>query len=57
MSEVVKTGVLRFEGAIFSKWYGYASKGTLYRESPKLRFSKTRARLDAWKLARSLGWK
>jgi hypothetical protein len=46
-------GVRQFEGAIFSRPYGWAQSKTHYREGP-LRWTKFRARLDAKRLAEAL---
>lgn len=49
----VESGVSPFDGTFGQTWYGWAKRGTTYREGPN-RLLKLRARLDAWKLARKL---
>lgn len=49
----VESGVSPFDGTFGRTWYGWAKRGTTYREGPN-RLLKLRARLDAWKLARKL---
>jgi hypothetical protein len=49
----VESGVRKFEGAIFSKWYAWAQTDRRAEEGP-LRTFKWRAKLDVRKLERKV---
>lgn len=52
-ADTVESGVNPFEGAFGRSWYGWASRGHIYKEGGVRRF-KFLARLDARRLASQL---
>lgn len=50
----VESGVKPFEGVFGTSWYGWASKGDIYKEGG-IRHLKLLAKLDARALAKQVG--